>query len=335
MQQRFLAIYPTLAQPQTALTGLWLVHSDEELLLQWLVDGCRANWQANRQIIKRIELTGSKSWQAVIAELSALSLFAESTAIIVTGKHKPDDDTLSALHAFADDAKAGNTAHHLLWLLPKQDKKAQNSKAFKLFDTQGTVIDGNISGENQRQQLLTIKADELGVKLHPSAWQVLMAHTENDLLSAYQTLWRLSLVADGVVDVPQLQTLLADGGSFTVFDLSDALLLGDANTALKIIHHLKHHDTAASIVLWAILKDARIIAAMKQGSDPLTLGVWRNKITAYQRLTRQLSPQAISQLLALGYDIDKAIKGLADDNAWRLLEQAVLIFCQKSTISPA
>ena len=38
------------------LSGLWFLHSDEPLMIQWLIDACRPIWQANHQVMKRIDL---------------------------------------------------------------------------------------------------------------------------------------------------------------------------------------------------------------------------------------------------------------------------------------
>ena len=98
MQQRFLPLYEQLrgADPASSqpIQGFWLIHSDEPLISQWLIDACRPIWQAHEQTIKRIELTSAKSWTNVIAELDSLSLFGDASAIIVSGNHKPDKDTL-------------------------------------------------------------------------------------------------------------------------------------------------------------------------------------------------------------------------------------------------
>lgn len=334
MQQRFLALAQSLSQAPKQLCGLWLVHSDEPLVLQWLIDACRPSWQAHSQFIKRIELNSPKQWQEAINELSALSLFAESSAIIVTGKHKPDHDTMDALARFADDVKAGNSSHHLIWLLPKQDKKSQATKAFRLFDTHGTIIDGNIYNEKQRQELLHYWATRLNMTLDTDAWRILMSHTEHDLLTAYQTLWRLSFNHTAPtqstptnIDGDTLMTLLTEGGSFSVFDLSDALIAQNAIQSLKILHHLKQTDTAPSIILWAINKDLQTIAGLQAGKDAQSLGIWRNKENSYYRLSNRLSPQSINHAISDVYEIDKSIKGLSDANVWRQLERLILGIC--------
>lgn len=334
MQKRFLAVAESLKDPTMTLSGLWLLHSDEPLMIQWLIDACHPIWQANHQVMKRIDITSPKSWHEVTQELVSLSLFEESTAIILSGKHKPDDATLSQLIDFANDAKAGTSTHHLIWLLSKQDKKSQNTKVFKLFDQHGLIIHGTIQNESERHALLMAKAQDFKLSLTPDAWQMLMSHTQHDLLTAYQTLWRLSYAHTlpsqsqlSVIDVPDLSTLLSEGGVFSVFDLSDALIQRQPNQCLKIINYLYQTNTATSIILWAISKDIHLIAALRNGQDPQKLGIWRNKVLSYQNLANNISDGIISHWLTQVYETDKAIKGLSQDNAWRLIRQLVLSIC--------
>ena len=330
MQQRFLPLYEQLrgADPASSqpIQGFWLIHSDEPLISQWLIDACRPIWQAHEQTIKRIELTSAKSWTNVIAELDSLSLFGDASAIIVSGNHKPDKDTLDALARIAP-----GTLHHLLWQTPKQDKKSLSTKAIRLFDQLGLIIDGNIYDERMRGELLKMQARHIGVTLNADAWQMLMMHTEHNLLTAHQNLWRLSLLyPNATIDIDMLTTCLVDGAEFSVFDLSDTVLAGNTPKALQILNHLKNTDTAPSIILWALAKDARLILQIQAGKNPSDLGIWRNKISSYTNASRR-SPTTTSQSwLSAIYDIDKTIKGVDDGNVWHLLQQLVLSLCGTS-----
>ena len=161
MQTRLLPLLHNLAQNTTPCCGLWLMHTDEPLLADWLIDACRPIWANNNQIIKRLELSSPKSWYDAVNELSGLSLFDEHTALIVTGKHKPDtkDKTLMAnLDQFAKDVVDGHSLNHLIWYLPKQDKKSLATKAIQFFNQSGLIIDGNIYDERQRGDFLSLKA---------------------------------------------------------------------------------------------------------------------------------------------------------------------------------
>ena len=162
MQDTFIQAYPKLLQPSVAVAGLWLAHGDEPLLSQWLIDALRPHWRAQNYAIKRIELVSVKSWQEVLSELGSQSLFDDASALIVTGNHKPDKAVIVELERFAVDAQAGAHSHSLLWLTPKQDKRAQTSKWFTPFTQYGHVIDCNLYNEQQRQQLLQIQAQQFG-----------------------------------------------------------------------------------------------------------------------------------------------------------------------------
>ena len=359
MQDTFIQAYPKLLQPSVAVAGLWLAHGDEPLLSQWLIDALRPHWRAQNYAIKRIELVSVKSWQEVLSELGSQSLFDDASALIVTGNHKPDKAVIAELERFAVDAQTGAHSHSLLWLTPKQDKRAQSSKWFAPFAQYGHVIDCNLYNEQQRQQLLQIQAQQFGLTLSQEAWQLLMSHTEHHLLSAYQTLWRLSylfapqLMANSssdspsssdshnshsanldnnssppltnvALDINDLQAALVSDAQFSVFDLSDAMLAGNSAQVAKIIFQLKATDEPTTLVLWAISKDMRQIMQLMDGQDPQALGIWRSKQGLYQQACRRHSKAQTATWPALLYKCDQAIKGLVRQPAWELLLQAAL-----------
>lgn len=330
MQTRLLPLLYDLEKSATSCLGLWLVHTDESLVVDWLIDGCRPIWSNNNQIINRMELSSPKSWYDVANELSSLNLFGEHTALIVTGKHKPDikDKTLmTSLNQFAKDVANGHSQNHLIWCLPRQDKKSLATKAIQFFNQEGLLIDGNIYDEKQRGEFLKFKAQQLGLRLAPNAWQMLLHATEQHLLSAYQTLWRLSFLPHGdTITTDELEQALVAGADFNVFDLSDALISSNAPKALNILHHLKHTDTAPSIVLWAVAKDARLITQIQAGKDPATLGIWSNKIHLYTQSAHRTNAISGTWLTEI-YTLDKMIKGVSADNVWLGLERLCLKIC--------
>ncbi|WP_201603960.1 DNA polymerase III subunit delta [Psychrobacter immobilis] len=347
MQDTFIQAYPKLLQPSVAVAGLWLAHGDEPLLSQWLIDALRPHWRAQNYAIKRIELISVKSWQEVLSELGSQSLFDDASALIVTGNHKPDKAVITELERFAVEAQTGTHSHSLLWLTPKQDKRAQSSKWFTPFAQYGHIIDCNLYNEQQRQQLLQIQAQQFGLRLSQEAWQLLMSHTEHHLLSAYQTLWRLSylfapqLVAKNIeasqqadhstqlpnnvaLDIKDLQAALVSDAQFSVFDLSDAMLAGNSTQVAKIMFQLKATDEPTTLVLWAISKDMRQIMQLMDGQDPQALGIWRSKQGLYQQACRRQSKTQTAEWPVLLYKCDQAIKGLVRQPAWELLLQAAL-----------
>ncbi len=345
MQDTFIQAYPKLLQPSVAVAGLWLAHGDEPLLHQWLIDALRPHWRTQNYAINRIELVSVKGWQEVLAELGSQSLFDDASALIVTGNHKPDKAIITELERFAQEAQTEAHGHSVLWLTSKQDRRAQSSKWFTPFTQYGHVIDCNLYDERQRQQLLQIQAQQFGLRLSQEAWQLLMSHTEHHLLSAYQTLWRLSYLfapelmaqeasqkdsnsaltsANIALDITDLQAALVSDAQFSVFDLSDAMLTGNSAQVAKIIFQLKASDEPTTLVLWAISKDMRHIMALLDGQDPQTLGIWRSKQGLYQQACRRQSKAQTAKWPALIYRCDQAIKGIVRQPAWELLLQAAL-----------
>lgn len=356
MQDTFLNVYPKLSSEQSAqniLSGLWLAHGDEPLLHQWLIDAMRTTWRSQNLAVQRIELLSVKTWQDVLGELNSLSLFDDATAVIVTGNHKPDKGVLIELEAFAIEANAGSNQNSVLWLTGKVDKRSQSSKWFAPFAKLGQVIDCNLYNENQRQQLLSIHAQRLGLQLAPEAWQFLMVQTEHHLLSAYQALWRLSYlfapeieahtavthsttsltdspsVASSTphtvtIDVDALQNALVSDAQYSVFDLSDAMLKGNAAQVVRIINQLIAIEEPTPLVLWAISKDMRLIMQLMGGQDPQSLGIWSSKQSIYQSACQRQTQQSIADWPDILYQCDKAVKGVLRQPAWELILQAAL-----------
>lgn len=327
-QQRFLPIYQALVSGKIShLTGLWLIHGDEPLVQQWFIDKARPLFANHHQHIERIYLNSPKDWNNVITALDSLSLFGEDTALIVQHKQKIDKPLLAKLEQFGHESKKGNNANCLIYQLPKQDKKEQNSSIFKLFLAHGTVIDAHIYDEKTRQQLLDQKAQEFGLVLDNNAWRFLLEHTENNLLPAYQALWRLSDLhpnnSEPLTPQALMQALVSDY-QYSIFHLADTLLAGDSRKAVQILTHLHNTDTAPSLVLWAIAKEVRLLLQLKSGKSPSELGIWQSKTALYYNAAQRALDE---QLLLDIYRTDQSIKGILNENIWRQLEQLCLHIC--------
>ncbi|WP_434354099.1 DNA polymerase III subunit delta [Psychrobacter sp. HD31] len=341
MNQPFLSVYSRIMTnpKQQSATGLWLAHGNEPLMSQWLVDALRPIWLAQGQSVTRIELVSAKTWQEVLAELNSLSLFDPANAIIVTGNHKPDKETQAQLIEFASQAQQGQNDNHLLWITPKQDKRALSAKWAQAFNQLGLIIDCNLYNEQQRQDILQGHANHFGLQLNSEAWQLLMSHTQNHLLSAYQSLWRLSYLfspqitasssnqAMVEINAEQMQNGLVSESSYSVFDLSDAMLAGNAPQVVKIIDALKHTDEPTTLVLWSVSQEMRRIQQLMDGKDPQSIGIWRSKQRLYQSAVNRHNFQSTQNWSALLLKCDQSIKGIIKQPAWELLLQLSLAVC--------
>ncbi|WP_394260732.1 DNA polymerase III subunit delta [Moraxella boevrei] len=338
MHQTFLQVYQQAQHAKTPVTGLWLLHGDEPLLPQWLIEAWQPYWQQANMSIQRMDITSTKSWQDILAELNSLSLFDDKKVVIAQGNYKPDKEILNELNVFCETTKADveqgeDGANCLIILMDKFDKKSQKSVFFQLCEQCGMVVDCQLYQERQRHDVLHSQAQKFGIKLTPNAWQQLISHTEHNLLSAYQTLWRLSYLYNPtlqqdftMVDEVALQDGLVSQSHFTTFDLSDAMLAGDVAKVVEILQHLKHAQEPETLVLWVITKDMRTLQALASGQSFAELGIWQSKQGLYQNaLNRHLHhEQNFAEWTDLAYRCDQAVKGLTQQPAWELLYQSAL-----------
>lgn len=340
MNQTFLRLYQQLTTKQPAVSGLWLAHGDEPLMSQWLLETLQPIWQKNGQMRQRIDLTSSKSWQSVLTELNSLSLFDPANAIIVSGNHKPDTKAQQGLAEFSAQVQQGVNTSHLIWLTAKQDKRALNSKWIQVFTQQGMLVDCHVYNEQQRLEVLQLHAKQFGVRLTDEAWQLLISHTQNNLLTAYQSLWRLSFLLPNTpaqtatstplahrVQAEDLQIALVSQANYSVFDLSDAMLNGNAQQVVQIINSLQQTREPSSLVLWTVAKDMRLIQQLCDGKSAQAIGIWRNKERLYQQACHRQQPEHLATWSGLLYRCDQAIKGVIKQPVWELLLQAALCVC--------
>ncbi|PID37714.1 MAG: DNA polymerase III subunit delta [Pseudomonadales bacterium] len=373
MKQNFLDTYrslktnqqPNQKQSQPAqplglqLSGLWLAHGDEPLMSQWLIEALRPHWRQQGQSVQRIELVSTKTWQDVLTELDSLSLFDPASAIIVTGNHKPDKSVQQFLTEFAQRVNSTNNSNpsepqnHLLWITQKQDKRSLSAKWIEPFSQNGLLIDCNLYNEQQRQQILQFHATQFGFQLTHEAWQLLMTDTQNNLLNAYQSLWRLSdllcsqqpkfsptqpppkgeelsspssLKTESLktVGIEELQSAIVSEASYNVYDLSDAMLAGDSQQVVTIIEGLKAIGESPMRVLWSVSKDMRLIQQLYSGKSPQEIGIWSSKQRLYFNAMHRNDVKDTAHWSQLIFDCDRAIKGVIKQPAWELLLQSAL-----------
>ena len=71
-------------------TGAWLIHGNESLLEQNLLNALRKHWQTHAIERQRFDMNAVSDWRDVFNALNSLSLFSERLAVEVHGNIKPD-----------------------------------------------------------------------------------------------------------------------------------------------------------------------------------------------------------------------------------------------------
>ena len=309
--------------------GAWILHGQEPLLEQNLLDAFRKSWQQNEIERQRYDIGNVSDWKNVFNALNSLSLFSQQLAIEVHGNIKPDANGLKQLKSHIQH----NEDNLLLIVLPKQDSSSLKSAFFQTVEANGVVVPLTATYPQDRQRILTLEADQLGIQLDADAWQWLMQHHEHNLLAAKNSLMR---VADTfselkLIQIEQLYACLQDQSRYTTYDLSDALLAGNLAQSVKIYQYLLAAGEPDSLILWTLSKEMRLLMQLfEQPHNALQLGIWKTKVSQYQQALRRLNAQQFLTWPNLVLRIDAAIKGMSKENSEHLMLQAVAELCGKS-----
>lgn len=306
--------------------GAWVLHGQEPLLEQNLIDAFRQSWQKQDIERQRYDISSVSDWKNVFNALNSLSLFSTQLAVEVHGNIKPDASSLKLLKSYLQQ----DSNNLLLVVMPKQDASSLKSSFFQTVEANGVCVALTANYPRDRQQILAVEAQKLGIQLANDAWQWLEQHHEHNLLAAKNSLMR---VRDTFPDLEQIQiehlyACLQDQSRYTTYDLNDALLAGNLAQSIKIFQYLTASGEPMSLILWSISKEMRLLMQLfEQPQNALQLGIWKNKVSTYQQAVRRLSPQTFLSWPALLLNIDAAIKGVSQDNPEQLVQQAIASFC--------
>ena len=308
--------------------GVWILHGQEPLLEQNVLDALRKSWTKHKVERQRYDLNSVSDWKTVFNALNSLSLFSQNLAIEVHGNIKPDANGLKQLKHYIQH----NEQNLLLVIMPKQDSNSLKSSFFQLVEANGVVVPLTANYPQDRQRILSNEADQLGIQLNQDAWVWLEQHHEHNLLAAKNSLMRVAdtFSDQKLIGIEHLQECLQDQSRYSTFDLSDALISGNLALSIKIFQYLEESGEPYSLILWTISKEMRLLMQLyEQPQNALQLGIWKNKISIYQQSLRRLNPHAFLNWPELLLRVDAAIKGLSKEKPEYLIQQCIAELCGK------
>ena len=306
--------------------GAWVLHGQEPLLEQNLLDAFRKSWSAREIERQRYDISSAADWKNVFNALNSLSLFSSQLAIEAHGSIKPDANGLKLLKSYLQQ----NESNLLLVVMPKQDSASLKTSFFQTIDANGINVALTANYPKDRQQILAVEAQKLGIKLANDAWQWLEQHHEHNLLAAKNSLMR---VADTfpeaeMIQIDHLYSCLQDQSRYTTYDLNDAMLQGNLAQSIKIFQYLIASGEPMSLILWSISKEMRLLMQLfEQPQNALQIGIWKTKVGLYQQALRRLNANEFLTWPALLLRLDASIKGLGHENPEHLVQQAIASLC--------
>ena len=323
---------------QRKLAALYVIHGDEALLcleaVQTLRDAARTQGYTEREVLT-VENAAHFQWGQLTAAGQSLSLFAELRILeLRIPNGKPGTEGGKALEGFANQLPSDTLT---IITLPKLDKTAQNSKWMSALAKVGEVIEAKAIERNALPQWIATRLATQQQSLAADAMEWLVDRVEGNLLAALQEIQKLALLHPaGALTLADLAAAVANVARYDVFQLGEALLIGDAERLVHMLDGLRATGESSVLVLRALTEETRNLFRFAQGrarginSAQLfkDLRLWGNKQRLIEATSQRVNRRQLTTALQQAARIDGLIKGIGEGDVWNELTRMALSLCR-------
>lgn len=305
------------------ISPLYLLSGDEPLLkqdaLRWIRKAAKEAGFSERTRL----IYSSDQHEKIYTFLHARPLLAEKCLLEIDFTGTKLDKTMAAM--LTDYANRPLPEYLVLIHMGKIDSKITQTNWYKAIEKAGVVTTLWPITREQLPQWIAHRGQKYGLHILPEATALLTDHAEGNLTVAAQALEKLYLLQPAEpINVTIMQTVLAGNSHFTIFDFTHALITGRIPHALRILESLQHDGTEPALILWAIMRELRMITG--QGSNSISSSQnikLQKQQTAVRHFFSQHTLDDCRQYMARALEIDYIIKGAMPENVWCVLR----LFC--------
>ncbi len=311
------------------LAPIYLISSDEPLLLQEAVDTIRAAGH-KAGFSERVSTTpDAKSDLAKIlyTDTHSRSLFASKKIIELNLSHfKLNSTNGKVFEEYANQPLADTL---LIISTAKLDARLEKAAWYKAIEKNGILLPIWPITAQQLPQWILLRAKKINLQLTAQAAERLAALVEGNLLAAATEIEKLSLLyPDKTVDPQAIENAVMDNARFDIFNLADSTLQGDLTRSVRILKNLADEGIEPTLILWSLTREIRIIADIKhqlqQGASLSSLfakaRIWEKRQAGFRAFLQRHSMEHCWDLLIHAAKIDRMIKGVETGNVWDELE---------------
>jgi DNA polymerase-3 subunit delta len=298
------------------LLPAYLVSGDEPLLTGEAADAIRARARAMGFTEREVHfLERGSDWDDVRASAGNLSLFGARRVLeLRLPSGRPGAAGNNALLSLLERDDPDTL---LLILAPRLDRDAQAAQWFRALESRGGWIPVWPVEADRFVGWLRGRCRRLRLEIDAEALAVLAERTEGNLLAAHQELEKLRLLAPaGNITPDTVLASVADSARFDVFRLSEAVLEGEADRALRVLAGLRSEGTEQTLVLWALTKALRDLWGAAAGPAARPRGGWQRQAAALDKAVRRAPRLSFRALVLRAARADRMIKGRLQGNAW-------------------
>lgn len=317
---------------QQHLLPAYLVSGDEPLLTGEAADAVRAKARAAGFSEREVHFVDRGSdWDDVRASAGNLSLFGSRRLLelrLPTGR--PGVAGNNALLALLERTDPDTL---LLILAPRLDRDAQAAQWVRAVESHGGWVQVWPVDADRLVGWLRGRCRRLRLDISEEALLFLAERTEGNLLAAHQELEKLRLLAPGAaLTLDLLLASVADSARFDVFRLSEAVLEGEADRALRVLAGLRSEGTEQTLVLWALTKALRDLwGALASPAAGRQRG-WQRQTAALEKAVRRAPRLSFKALTLRAARADRMIKGRLQGDAWDEMALLAADICGRPAI---
>ena len=241
----------------TVSPTVFLLTGNEPLQMMEAADTVR-QYARDKEFSERelLQADAQFDWGALTGASNSLSLFSEKKLIDLRVETK----TLG---------KAGSQAVRDYMQNPPEDKilliqtaklvgNARNAAWVKAIEKQGVVIQIWELSSPQTMAWISKRMRHDGMRPTSDAVRLLTERVEGNLLAASQEINKLKLLCykegqqETLIDEEQVLAAVSDSSRFSIFDLSNAVMMGDLHRVQHIHHNLKEEGVPIQLILWTL-----------------------------------------------------------------------------------
>ncbi|MEL0612732.1 DNA polymerase III subunit delta [Marinomonas arenicola] len=315
------------------LAPLYIISGDEVLLVQEAADSIRrAAQQAGISERLRFVADAQFDWQDVINENQSLSLFSNQRLFDIHIDKMGEKHT-KALAQLAQSLTPDNT---ILLTLPKIDARTQKAKWFTQLESQGVFVQIWPVDASRLPAWVQQRAQALDLSLSRDAASIICERGEGNLLALSQELEKLVLL-HGVgtkIDAEKVAESVADSSRYSIYDLSDRLLMGKTKDAMHCLSQLIGEGVEPNIILWLFNREAQTLVGLLHAMKSSSLRqacqaqrIWDKRIPFYESAMSRHNQGTLPYLQNYLALMDQRIKGLDGPDLEVGFRNLVMMFC--------
>ena len=324
-------------QPSNKLPKVILLNGNEHLLVEEALDSVR-------KILKgygfserlKYQLETGFDWGQLTGVGQAMSLFSERRTIEFRVPKSLGAPGTKAISEYCQNPPEDDV---LIIIMPALDKRQRAAKWVKAIESVGWLVDGYDISLQQFPSWLKKRLQTRALRVEAGVIELMTEQLEGNVMAAAQEVDKLQVLAkDGAVTLKLVTESLADQAKFDVYSLTDGCLQGDFDRVLRIKSRLQSEGIEPVIVVWALVREIRTLAAissaLQQGQNKSMLfkqnRVWSKREPVVNSALNRLSTRNWYDLLEQAAHLDQTVKGQRYSEVgtlWYQIEQLCSRLC--------